>query len=62
MTKITDRTPVDRVYHRRRAGEAQSMADAATEPNIRRVHQMMADMHNDRALSDEAPGLKRVRE
>ncbi len=57
-----DTTSKNRAYHRRRAGEEQTKADAAVESTARLAHQTMADMHSDRAATDQPTPLIQVQE
>ena len=60
--KIETGTTEKQDYHRRRAGEEQARADAAVERTARRAHQTMADMHSDRAGTEEPTQLIQIQE
>lgn len=41
----------DQVYHRQRAEQCRSMAELASDPEIRRRHQQLAQLHAGRTVS-----------
>ena len=48
----------DHVYHQERARQCQSMADSASDPDIRRRHQELASLHAGRAALYQAQGAE----
>ena len=52
----------DQEYHRRRADQCRALADAAIDPDVRRRHEELAELHasaaaKSSAIVSEAPGL-----
>jgi hypothetical protein len=43
----------DQVYHRQRAEQCRSMAELASDPEIRRRHQQLAQLHASRTVSGQ---------
>jgi len=41
----------DQIYHRQRAEQCRNMAELASDPEIRRRHQELAQLHAGRAVS-----------
>jgi len=46
----------DQVYHRQRAEQCRSMAELASDPEIRRRHQQLAQLHASRTAGQLTEG------
>lgn len=43
----------DQAYHRQRAEECRGMAELASDPEVRRRHQQLAQLHASRTVSSD---------